>query len=181
MDRNDLKKLPGYKRILSLGGRDTSGPQMLKTGAFKFEKGGDYGTYNITKDGLVKRQSVQAFKIGWCDMSTEASYDKAFNGIADKMIQIKEKEAREAQLNSEREEDRKQAIQNLINHKEVLSSKKSRNIIKNFFNEPSKYRKLLDSGELRYIARSFIRNEETFEILKDVPGAFELIYFMDLK
>jgi len=180
MDRNILKNLTSYKRILSLGAKDISGPQMLKTGAFKFEKKDDYGTYNITKDGLIKRVSTKVFKIGFCDMKTISSYDKAFNDIADKMIQIKQKEAREAQLNKEKENKREEIIRKLINGEEIFSSKKSRNIIKNFFEEDiSKNRKLINQNELEYIARNFIRDDKKYEILKNISGALELIYFFN--
>lgn len=174
MDRNSLKNLPGYKRILSLGARDTSGTQMLKTGAFQFEKPGDYGTYNITKDGKVKRQSVQAFEIGFCDMKTESSYDKAFNGIADKMIQIKEKEKKEADLRKQRELDNLQLLQNIIDGKPVASRIKYKNIIKDFFS--GKLKELLRDGLVEDFAARYAR-EKADELLA-IPGGAELFYIL---
>ena len=174
MDRNNLKNLPGYKRILSLGAKETSGTQMLKTGAFQFERPGDYGTYNITKDGKVKRQSVQAFIIGYCDLQTEASYDKAFNGIADKMIQIREKEKREVDIQKQKELDNIQLLQDIIDRKPVASRIKCKNIIKDFFS--GKLKELLRDGLVEDFAARYAR-ERADELLA-IPGGPELYYIL---
>ncbi len=170
MDRLKLQQLDGYKRILSLGGKDTSGPQMLKTGAFRFEKAGDYGVYGITKDGKIQRKSVQSFEIGYCDMQTESSYNKAFHGIADKMIQIKEKEKREADLRDQRRIDNEQLLQDIIDGKPVTTRIKSRNIIKDFFS--GKIKEILDDQNVEYYANRFAR--EKAEKLMSIPGGPEL-------
>ena len=198
VNREDLKQTTGYKRLLSMGAKDDSGPRQQKTGAFLFHRynlktgvKNDYADYKITNKGDVKRQSAgPAFDLGYVNMDSLSSYNEAFNDIANKMDQILTKENRAKEIEKEKQTFNKELLYNIINGKPVMTSIKYKNFIKRIFSGKMKpvEKRVMGveyewNGEIDWGVKRFLDNISVVDIdavkrMYQIPGAVGLFHLL---